>query len=78
MHVMQQRYLQIRAAINEVGSPGLEQLLLTPVESKQVENLSSLFKLLDSVTKVLQVESTSCADVRAVFDEVVRMRSSKP
>ena len=32
--LMPQRYLQIRVAISEVDLPGLEQLLLTPVENK--------------------------------------------
>ena len=37
-----------------------------------MENLSSQFELLDSITKALLAESTSSADVQGIFDEVTQ------
>ena len=44
----------------------------TTTENNRVESLSSRFELIDSVTKALQEKSTSCSDVRAIFDEVTQ------
>jgi len=69
---MLRRYSELRDILENIDDDELEKLLLNGRENRQIEKLCGMLFKLDSVTKALQNDGTSCADVRILFDEVIK------
>ena len=65
------RYFGIKKFLIGLNVDGSVDLLPNPRESKELESLNSLFGQLNSVTKALQREDLTCADVRVLFDGII-------
>lgn len=68
---MVSRYMLIKEFLRKLDSDEVDNLCPTPAENRRIEALLKQLKVLESVTKMLQEESTSVSDVRAMFDAVI-------
>ena len=68
---MLQRYLQLKPALSELDLDDHDVRLLSNREDKRFEVICKKYSQLDTVTKALQSDKISCADVRAIFYSVV-------
>ena len=64
------RYLQLRQFIRDLDEDEIE--LPSRREDSRIDGLCAKFKDLDAVRKELQKDSTTCADVRYLFDTVIQ------
>lgn len=70
---MLNRYFELKPYLfNFEGNLELLDLMPTPRENTQLQELKKVLSELDSVTKALQRSDVDLADVRCVFDEVIR------
>ena len=65
------RYVRLKDFLPALDSDEIDALSLTPFENRRVDTLLQQLELLESVTKVLQDDTTTMSDVRAVFDAVM-------
>ena len=69
---MLRRYIELKEAVTKLDAVQFDVTLPTNRENEAIETLCKKYGELDSVTKLLQKGSTTCATVRAVFDEVMK------
>eukprot|EP00171_Calliarthron_tuberculosum_P021824 IDg21824t1 len=69
---MLKRYCEIREDIDRIDIEGIDEFIPDRRERKTIDDLCVKFECLDSVTKKLQADSTTMADVRALFDGVIK------
>ncbi len=69
---MLRRYLSILEFLPDLDLEDHDVALLTTREERKVDALCSKYDQLDSMTKALQSDSVTCADVRAMFDAVIQ------
>lgn len=70
-HSMLRRYQQLRDFVPSIGDDGITILLPSNAEEKKIDGLVLILDELDSVTKRLQDEETTMADVRVLFDATI-------
>lgn len=68
---MVQRYFEIKDFISKIESPDLVPFLLAPMDIKKLEGLLKELKKMEVITKQLQNECTTMAEVRDLFDPVI-------
>jgi hypothetical protein len=68
---MLERYDKIKVFLQELNLNEVSDLLPNNREDREIEDLLTRLKNLDSVTLALQKENTSMADVRGLFDVVI-------
>ncbi len=66
------RYKQIRSHLEEIMVDELDSLIPSARENRRIDALVDKFQELNSVTLALQRDSVSCADIRLLFDEVMK------
>ncbi len=59
---MMELYSQIRDHLSDIELHGIEDRLISPRETRQVEKISNDFRVLGSVKKSLQATETTIAD----------------
>ena len=72
---MVQRYVELREYLALLESDEVDALSLTPAENRRADALLLQLKPLESVNKVLQTNSTTVSDARALFDAVIQKYS---
>eukprot|EP00171_Calliarthron_tuberculosum_P014870 IDg14870t1 len=70
-HDMLTRYVRVREFIPKLGSGDLDDMTLPSSENRRVNALLPQMRDLESVTKVLQSNSTTLAEVKCLFDAVL-------
>ena len=74
---MVDRYLALKPFfVHFVNQQELDGLWLSARENRDLSDLHETLERLNSITKALQSESTNQADVRVLFDEVLKIHSS--
>lgn len=68
---MLKRFLELRDVLPQLHIAELDDLMPVRRETQQLELLCSTLSELDSVTKCLQRDNTTMAEVRALFDTVI-------
>lgn len=75
---MLERYLSLKESLKKVEDDAVEDLLPNKQENKKIDELSSLFSNLNSISKMVQSDSALLCTVRALFDGVIKkFRSTK-
>ena len=65
------RYNRLKDFLPKLNSSDIDSLCLSSSENRRVDTLLTNLKELESVTKILQAESTKLSDVRGLFDAVI-------
>lgn len=65
------RYSDIKKFLPKLGIKEVTDLIPTMREQRKIDQLTTLFEDLDSVTKSLQRSNITCSQVRTLFDGVV-------
>ncbi len=68
---MLKRFLKLNHQLPKLEIDEIDRLLPNPVEVRTLEGLCDTFVQLDAVTKKLQEDTVTLADVRAIFDTVI-------
>ena len=74
---MLHRHIKLKEPVTELDAVHFDVTLPANKENKATETLCKKYSELNSVTKLLQKSSTTCATVRAVFDEVIKDYSDR-
>lgn len=65
------RYRELKEFLPKLNSDVIDEISLTTPENRRVDELYEKFTVFESVTKALQKDNTSLADVRALFDATI-------
>jgi hypothetical protein len=64
------RYIKIREFLSQLDIDEIHDLMLSSKENRDIDGLFEVLKDFESVSKVLQRDDTTMADVRALFDAI--------
>ncbi len=65
------RYKEIEQYLRKLDCVEVDELTLSVLENRSIDSIFEKLKILNSVTKQLQKEDTTIADVLAIFDAVI-------